>query len=289
VGAFIEPFTGIDGRRICAYEQDLLTGKILKNLYGSNADIRIDSFENMYEEDTGYDLIIGNIPFGTTSIFDLSYSRGKDEARKFAAQSVHNYFFLKATDKLREGGLLAFITSQGVLNSQSNFPIREALMKEHQLVCALRLPNNLFEESGTSVGTDLIVLQKNSGPRSLSKRALDFMGTSENCNLLFYNPNHIIATRSFQDTDQFGKPTTVHIHDGGIEGIAESVHQKLSEDFQQYFDYALFNENNVRAHDTKVLSTPVVDISGKIELKQVVLKNRYNSIFFRSSARRNVC
>lgn len=263
VGAFIAPFTGIDGRSICAYEQDLLTGKILKNLYGSNADIRIDSFENIHEEDTGYDLIIGNIPFGTTSIFDLSYSRGKDEARKFAAQSVHNYFFLKATDKLREGGLLAFITSQGVLNSQSNFPIREALMNEHRLVSALRLPNNLFEESGTSVGTDLIVLQKSSGPRSLSRRALDFMGTSENCNLLFNNPNHIVATRSFQDTDQYGKATTIHIHDGGIERIAESLHQKLSEDFRQYFDRTLFNEHKVRSLHTEGLSEPIVNIPEK--------------------------
>ncbi|EFK36150.1 MULTISPECIES: N-6 DNA methylase [Chryseobacterium] len=263
VGAFIEPFTGIDGRRICAYEQDLLTGKILKNLYGSNADIRIDSFENMHEEDTGYDLIIGNIPFGTTSIFDLSYSRGKDQARKFAAQSVHNYFFLKATDKLREGGLLAFITSQGVLNSQSNFPIREALMNEHRFVSALRLPNNLFEESGTSVGTDLIVLQKSSGPRSLSGRALDFMGTSENCNLLFNNPNHIIATRSFQDTDKYGKPITIHLHDGGTERIAEDLYRKLSEDFQRYFDLKMFNEHKVTAIDTKVLSKPADNIPEK--------------------------
>ncbi|WP_333888290.1 N-6 DNA methylase [Sphingobacterium siyangense] len=263
VGAFIAPFTGIDGRSICAYEQDLLTGKILKNLYGSNADIRIDSFENIHEEDTGYDLIIGNIPFGTTSIFDLSYSRGKDEARKFAAQSVHNYFFLKATDKLREGGLLAFITSQGVLNSQSNFPIREALMQEHELVCALRLPNNLFEESGTSVGTDLIVLQKNSRSGPLSMRARDFMGTSENCNLLCNNPNHIVATRSFQDTDQFGKPTTIHIHDGGIERIAETLYQKLSEDFRQYFDRTLFNEHKVKSLHTEVLSEPIVNIPEK--------------------------
>src|SRR5690606_4237840 len=101
------------------------------------------------------------------------------------------YFFLKATDKLREGGLLAFITSQGVLNSPSNYPIREALMREHQLVCALRLPNNLFEESGTSVGTDLIVLQKNTGQRSLSKGALDFMATRENCILSLCRPEPI--------------------------------------------------------------------------------------------------
>lgn len=263
VGAFIEPFKGVDGIAICAYEQDLLTGKILNALYGPSADIRIDSFENIHEEDGGYDLIIGNIPFGTTSIFDLSYSRGKDEARKFSAQSVHNYFFLKATDKLREGGLLAFITSQGVLNSPSNYPIQEALMREHNLVAALRLPNNLFEGSGTSVGTDLIVLQKNSRPRPLSRRALDFMGTSENCTQLFYNPNHIIATRSFQDTDQFGKPTTIHLHDGGTKKIAEDLHRKLSEDFQQYFNHELFSEDHVRTLDSTVLSKPIVNIPEK--------------------------
>ncbi|KKO89136.1 DNA methylase [Sphingobacterium sp. Ag1] len=264
VGAFIEPFKDLQEIRICAYEQDLLTGKVLKNLYDSTADIRVDSFETIHEQDTGYDLIIGNIPFGTTSIFDLSYSRGKDKVRKFAAQSIHNYFFLKATDKLREGGLLAFITSQGVLNSPSNFPIREALMQEHRLVSALRLPNNLFEQSGTSVGTDLIVLQKNTRTPSSSIRAQDFTGSTGNCNLLLYNPNNIIATRSFQDTDQFGKPTTIHIHDGGIEGIAEDLQQRLSDDFQQYFDRALFDEFKVRSINKKIIVDPDIEAAQRI-------------------------
>lgn len=265
VGAFIEPFRELDHVNICAYEQDLITGKILKNLYGSHADIRIDSFENIGEGDTGYDLVIGNIPFGTTSIFDLTYSRGTDKARKFAAQSVHNYFFLKASDKLREGGLLAFITSQGVLNSPSNYPIREALMREHSMVAALRLPNNLFEESGTSVGTDLIVLQKNTQPRSLSMRARDFMGTTENCNLLFYNPNHIIATRSFQDTDQYGKPTTVHLHDGGILGIAKDVHLRLSEAFRQYFNRELYDEQSMKVVGNKLTSETILNIPKSVK------------------------
>ncbi|MFC3355985.1 N-6 DNA methylase [Sphingobacterium zeae] len=259
-GAFISPFTEHGGIRICAYEQDLITGKILKNLYGSHADIRIDSFENIHEEDKGYDLVIGNIPFGTTSIFDLGYSRGSDRARKFAAQNIHNYFFLKATDKLREGGLLAFITSQGVLNSQSNYTIREALMREHSLVAALRLPNNLFEESGTTVGTDLIVLQKNTRPRSLSMRSKDFMATTENCNLLFHNPNHIIATRSFQDTDQYGKPTIVHIHDGGTEGISEDIHLRLSDALQQYFNRKLYDENRRKVVENTIKSEPIPTI-----------------------------
>ncbi|WP_343657869.1 N-6 DNA methylase [Chryseobacterium sp.] len=264
VGAFLAPFADIDDISICAYEQDLLTGKILNALYGPSADIRIDSFENIQEEDSGYDLIIGNIPFGTTSIFDLSYSRGKDKTRKLAAQSIHNYFFLKATDHLKEGGILAFITSQGVLNSPSNQFIRDALMQEHQLISALRLPNNLFEESGTSVGTDLIVLQKNTRPRTLSYRALDFKKTINNCNLLLNNPNNIIATRSFPDTDQYGKPTIVHIHDGGIERISQDLFRRLSEDLQQYFSPALFEEFTVKAIDNKVSSEPIINIPEKV-------------------------
>ncbi len=135
-------------------------------------------------------------------------------------------------------------------------------MHEHNLVAALRLPNNLFEESGTSVGTDLIVLQKNTQPRSLSMRARDFMGTTENCNLLFYNPNHIIATSSFQDTDQYGKPTTVHVHDGGVAGIAKDVHLTLSEAFLQYFNRELYDEHSMKEVVNKltserILNTPV--------------------------------
>ncbi len=263
VGAFIAPFKDLDDIRKCAYEQDTLTGKILKSLYGSSVDIRIDSFENIREEDTGYDLIIGNIPFGTTSIFDLSYSRGKDKARKFAAQSILNYFFLKATDKLREGGLLAFITSQGILNSPSNQLIRDALMQEHQLISALRLPNNLFEESGTSVGTDLIVLQKNTRPRSLSPRAMDFTGTDGNSNLLFNNPNHIIATRSFQETDQYGKLATVHLHDGGMGAISADLKARLADDFRHYFNRKLFDEFKVNTISSQSLSEPVSNRAAK--------------------------
>lgn len=267
IGAFIEPFKDLKDLRISAYEQDILTGKILKNLYGSTVDVHIEGFENITEEDTGYDLIIGNIPFGTTSVYDLSYSRGKDNARKFAAQSIHNYFFLKATDKLREGGLLVFITSQGILNSPSNQLIRDALMQEHRLVSALRLPNNLFEESGTSVGTDLIVLQKHTQLRSLSFRALDFKKTINNCNLLLNNPNHIIATRSFQDTDQYGKPITIHIHDGGIESISEDLYKRLSDDFKEYFNRDLFYEYKVSRISSGIVSGRSETLPGKKEIQ----------------------
>ncbi|UIR57854.1 N-6 DNA methylase [Sphingobacterium sp. SRCM116780] len=248
-GAFVGPFEAVADLQVTAYEQDPLTGKILQQLY-PQADVRVDGFETISDQEEGfYDLVVGNIPFGTSSVFDLSFSRGKDPARKLAAQSIHNYFFLKASDKLREGGILAFITSQGMLNSPSNQLIRDTLMKEHQLVSAIRLPNNLFEEAGTAVGSDLIVLQKNTKERTLSHRAKDFMRTlptqgGENRNLFFDNPNHIIFTRSLLEKDQYGKKGTLYLHDGQIIGISRDLKSKLTSDFSNYFDSNLYQSHN---------------------------------------------
>lgn len=247
VGAFIKPFTDDHDLVISAYEQDRLTGMILKLLY-PRSNVRVEGFENIgIDEDGKYDLILGNIPFGKTSVFDLSYTKGTDAARKASTFAIHNYFFLKSTDKLREGGILAFITSQGVMDSPSNQPIREVLMKEHQLVSAIRLPNNLFDEAGTSVGTDLIILQKRTEDRKLSQRARDFIKSvpkpgGENCNLLFYNPNHIVYTQSIVGTDQYGKPGTVYLHDKGVDGVSLDLAKKLEVDFESYFDHNLFRQ-----------------------------------------------
>src|SRR5690606_23270379 len=144
IGGYIQSFTDKSVPQVTAYEKDLLTGKILKQLY-PDRNVRISGFEEIPERElNSYDVVASNIPFGTSSVFDLSYSRGSDPARAQAARGIHNYFFLKGTDTLRDGGMLAFITSQGVLDSPSNKPIREALMKEHNLVSVVRLPNNLF-------------------------------------------------------------------------------------------------------------------------------------------------
>ena len=75
---------------------------------------------------------------------------------------VHNYFFLKALDAVHDGGVVAFITSQGVMDSPTSAPIREEMLRHADLVSAVRLPNNLFtENANTEVGSDLIILQKN--------------------------------------------------------------------------------------------------------------------------------
>src|SRR5690606_14495181 len=126
-GSFIQSLSENRQAKVTAYEKDLLTGKMLKHLYPESS-IRISGFEEIPDkEQSSYDVVASNIPFGDTSVFDLSYSRSKDNAKVQAARSIHNYFFLKGNDMLREGGLQAFITSQGILNSPKNEPIRRAL------------------------------------------------------------------------------------------------------------------------------------------------------------------
>ncbi len=244
VGVFIESFnlTGGAEPRIAAYEKDRLTGKILKHLYPVDS-IRVKGFEEIADNELrSYDVIASNIPFGDTSVFDLSFSRGKDVARKQAAQTINNYFFLKGLDTLRDGGILAYITSQGLLNSPANEPIRRALMQEADLVSAIRLPNNLFtDHAGTDVGSDLIILQKKNGKRALTPDEALFCQSGASkangiTNKLFETTERIIHTDRTEGTDMYGKPSIIYTHRGGVEGIAHDLTEQLAVDLTARLD-----------------------------------------------------
>nr|WP_315171394.1 N-6 DNA methylase [uncultured Flavobacterium sp.] len=257
VGSFIQSFSENQKANVTAYEKDLLTGKILKQLY-PESNIRISGFEEIPEkEQNSYDVIASNIPFGDTSVFDLSYSRSKDSAKVQAARSVHNYFFLKGTDMLREGGLLAYITSQGILNSQNNEPIRRALMQDNNLISVVRLPNNLFTDyAGTAVGSDLIILQKNRAKQGLTLREDLFcqsMQTEYNTpgNALFQDSTRIVHTERKLDTDAYGQPALIYTHKDGLEGIAKDLKQMLSDDFGMHLNFGLYKGESNAGHTTK--------------------------------------
>ncbi|ATL48968.1 DNA methylase [Chitinophaga caeni] len=266
IGAFIQSLnnTGHLTARTTAYEKELLTGKILRQLY-PDQHIRVKGFEEIPEAEKGsYDVAASNIPFGDLSVFDLSFSRSRDAARVQAARSIHNYFFLKGADMLRDGGILAFITSQGLLNSPKNEPIRRALMQDNNLVSAVRLPNDLFVDyAGTEVGTDLIVLQKNSSKQGLSEKEEHFCRTfnlSENipCNGLFEHLDRIVHTSLHRDTDMYGKPAWIYEHEGGVAGIARDLRQMLQSDFTARLDTALYLSPHNEVSDIPVISSPVL-------------------------------
>ncbi|MGQ3088130.1 N-6 DNA methylase [Flavobacterium sp.] len=264
IGSFIQFFSENQKANVTAYEKDLLTGKILKQLY-PESNIHVSGFEEISEkEKNSYDIVASNIPFGDISVFDLSYSRSRDIAKVQAARSLHNYFFLKGSDMLREGGLLAYITSQGILNSPKNEPIRRALMQENNLVSVVRLPNNLFTDfAGTEVGSDLIILQRNSTKQSLSEREDLFCQSRQTeyntpGNAFFKDKTRVVHTDSNLDTDPYGQPALIYTHKDGVAGIAKELHQMLSEDFRNYLNLGLYDS---RDNDEPVVQNAVGQIA----------------------------
>ena len=249
MGAFITPVLSDNPQaEVMAFEKDLLTGKMLGHLYPQQK-IRTEGFEKIEKPFLNrFDLAISNIPFGDIAVFDPEYTNGS-VFKKIAARKVHTYFFLKGLDAVRDGGIVAFITSQGVLDTEGNGGTRYMMMRKADLVSAIRLPNNLFtEDANTEVGCDLIILQKNEGKEELSeedRRLGDVVknnhtGISTN-GYFFDHPEYIIHTDAKRDTDPYGKPAMVYTHSGGVEGIATDLYRILSADLSARLDLERYN------------------------------------------------
>ena len=249
MGAFIAPVLSDNPQaEVMAFEKDLLTGKMLGHLYPQQK-IRTEGFEKIEKPFLNrFDLAVSNIPFGDIAVFDPEYTNGS-VFKKIAARKVHTYFFLKGLDAVRDGGIVAFITSQGVLDTGGNGGTRYMMMRKADLVSAIRLPNNLFtDNANTEVGCDLIILQKNEGKEELSeedKRLGDVVknnhtGISTN-GYFFDHPEYIIHTDAKRDTDPYGKPAMVYTHSGGVEGIATDLYRILSADLSARLDLERYN------------------------------------------------
>lgn len=255
-GAFIDSFLRNDrypGAEVLAYEKDLLTGKILSALHPSIL-TRIEGFEKIERDFNGYfDVAASNVPFGDFAVADPAYAVSKEIGYRQASKSLHNYFFLKGLDQVREGGLIAFLTSQGVMNAASPF-VRMELVRQADLVAALRLPNNTFSDNaGTDVGSDLIILQKHTGKKSLSADEEFFIqsvvdrGTKVPGNKYFQAfPQNVICTDAKVGTDQYGKPAIVYHHDGGVDGIASDLRKALDESLHLRLNLELYNSNGIK-------------------------------------------
>ena len=139
------------GSKLHGIELDPLTGKIAKQLY-QKANIAIEGFEQTKLPDDHFDVVIGNVPFGEIRVNDSRYN-----AQKFL---IHDYFFAKALDKVRAGGVVAFITSKGTMDKASP-EIRKYIAQRAELLGAIRLPDNTFRaNAGTEVTSDILFLQK---------------------------------------------------------------------------------------------------------------------------------
>lgn len=180
-GNILEPAMGIgnffgrlpselrENSKLYGVEKDNLSGRIAQKLY-PQADITIDGFENTHFQDNSFDVAIGNIPFGDFGVIDKKYSSQN--------LKIHDYFFVKSLDKVRDGGVVAFVTSKGTLDKKDS-SFRRALAEKADLVGAVRLPNNAFKSAGTEVTPDIIFLQKRSAPLENIPSWVN-VGTTEN-------------------------------------------------------------------------------------------------------------
>ncbi len=164
-GTVLEPSMGVGnffgllpesltGAKLYGVELDSLTGRIARQLY-QNADITVDGFEKTGWRDF-FDLAVGNVPFGQYQVNDPAYNN--------LGFSIHNYFFAKALDQVRPGGIVAFVTSRYTLDAKDS-TVRKYLAERADLLGAIRLPNNAFKaNAGTEVVSDIIFLQKRDRP-----------------------------------------------------------------------------------------------------------------------------
>lgn len=180
-GNILEPAMGIgnffgrlpsdlrENSKLYGVEKDSLSGRIAQKLY-PQADIMIDGFENTHFQDNSFDVAIGNIPFGDFGVIDKKYNSQN--------LKIHDYFFMKSLDKVRDGGVVAFVTSKGTLDKKDS-SFRKTLAERADLVGAVRLPNNAFKSAGTEVTPDIIFLQKRSAPLENIPSWVN-VGTTEN-------------------------------------------------------------------------------------------------------------
>ncbi|MCM1381248.1 MAG: YodL domain-containing protein [Muribaculaceae bacterium] len=171
-GKILEPAMGIgnflgampesihNNSEIHGVELDEITGRIAKLLYPS-ADVQIKGFEKTDFENGSFDVAVSNVPFGGYTVYDKEYSK-----HNFL---IHDYFFAKSLDKVRAGGIVAFVTSMGTLDKE-NPEVRKYLAERAEFLGAIRLPNNAFKSNaGTEVTSDIIFLQKRDRPISIEE------------------------------------------------------------------------------------------------------------------------
>ena len=161
-GNILEPCCGVGnfmglvpesmvGAKVYGIEIDDLSGRMAKQLYQKNS-IVIDGYENVKLHDSFFDVAVGNVPFGDFKVSDKRYDQNK--------WLIHDYFFGKTLDKVRPGGIIAFITSKGTMD-KANPSVRKYIAQRAELIGAVRLPNNTFtKNAGTKVTSDILFLQK---------------------------------------------------------------------------------------------------------------------------------
>lgn len=254
-GNILEPAMGIgnffstlpstmSNSRMYGVEIDDISGRISRQLY-QKADIQIKGFEETDYPDNFFDIAIGNVPFGDYKLFDQEYNK-----HNFL---IHDYFFAKSLDKIRPGGILAYVTSKGTMDKADN-KVRRYLSDRADLIGAIRLPNTAFKDNAnTEVTTDIIFLQKR---EFLSLEEPDWLNVVENkdgilINEYFHkNPDMMLGKMQF-DTRMFGEESkyTTLINDDKDFDLEEELERSINKLKAEIKDYRI-GENIDKKNDT---------------------------------------
>ena len=203
--------------RLYGVELDSITGRIAKKLY-PQADITVAGYETTDRRDF-YDLAVGNVPFGQYKVNDKAYNK--------LGFSIHNYFFAKAIDQVRPGGIVAFVTSRYTMDSKDS-TARKHMAERADLLGAIRLPNNAFKaNAGTDVVSDIIFLQKRDRPADIEPTWVQLGQTEDGFTLNSYfidHPEMVLGQLTMEST-QYGHDLTVAPIEGTslADQLAEAV------------------------------------------------------------------
>lgn len=272
-------------------ELDSITGKIAKYLY-PKSNISIQGFENKEFPDSIFDVAIGNVPFADFKVLDKRYDKYN--------WLIHDYFFGKTMDKIRSGGILAFITSKGTMDKE-NSSFRKYIAQRAELIGAIRLPNDTFKNgAGTKVTSDIIFLQKRDRIVDVEPEWI-FVGTNDDgikMNQYFIDHPEMILGEMVHETAQFGIRTTckpyenadlseqlktaiTHLHaeitEYDIEDLEESEQAIPADPNVRNFSFTLVEDKLYFRENSRMIFvnesiTATNRIKGMIELRECVRK-----------------
>ena len=228
IGNFIGMMPNNDKLKIYGVEKDIISGNIARQLYQKSS-IAVKGFEDVNYSNSFFDVAIGNVPFGNIPVNDKKYDR-----KNFF---IHDYFFAKTIDKVRPGGVIAFITSQGFMD-RKNDEVRKYIASRADLIGAIRLPNNVFKDSaGTTITSDIIFLQKRESITDIMPDWINLDIDENNLKINKYfvdNPEMVIGEMKLVSTPFGEEPACVSIDGMNLEEMLNNAIPNIKGEIKNY-------------------------------------------------------
>ena len=243
-------------------EIDSISGRIAQQLY-QNSSIAVNGFEKVQMPDSFFDVAIGNVPFGDFKVRDRKYDKNH--------WLIHDYFFGKTLDKVRPGGVIAFITSKGTMDKE-NSAVRKYLAQRADLIGAIRLPNNAFKaNAGTEVTSDIIFLQKRDRMTDIEPDWVH-LDTDENgirMNAYFVKHPEMVLGNMVMESTRFGMDSTCRAYeDADLSDLLSEAVQNLHAQITEYEVEELDEEDLSIPADPAVRNFSYCLVDGKVYYRE---------------------